>query len=430
MPHMPTPSKPATPKVSIRHMRWRDGKPRFDPGPEVRALNYKSRDLKHPDGRWFTFEETRAESRRLIAEMAGLKAAQAEGMKPAPKVPGGTLTLGQLCEDLFRRPEFLGKAITEGRRVRKPLAAKTVDSYKGCLSAVRKGCAAAQAAATAKAGRPMPSLWDMPADKLTVPLANALLHAIEVQGGLHVARAGRAFLSQMWHRCAVNLPGVNRHLWSETETMPVPKGRVRPYSREEFAHMLATADACGRPEIGDMMVWGVVHGQRQRDRLLQEFAAETATHFTLCQSKRGKEVTLMKTPLLMARFEAAKARRKQHAVHWPHLCIDEKAQRPWAKKGDYYRHVFAKVRDLAAITMPSCADLTDQDLRDTNQTWLDQALVDTSVMEGIAGHSPESAEALRKRHYVAHNQKRQDAAVMVIDALMTKPEGKKENEGC
>ncbi|RUT82976.1 hypothetical protein, partial [Mesorhizobium sp. M7A.T.Ca.US.000.02.2.1] len=41
-PQMPKPSQ-------IKHVTWRDGRPRFTPGPELRDAGYASTDLRWPD---------------------------------------------------------------------------------------------------------------------------------------------------------------------------------------------------------------------------------------------------------------------------------------------------------------------------------------------------------------------------------------------
>ncbi|GAA2872033.1 hypothetical protein GGQ99_000951 [Aminobacter niigataensis] len=39
------------------HVNWRDGKPRFSPGQALRVAGHKGLDLRHPDGRWYSFGE-------------------------------------------------------------------------------------------------------------------------------------------------------------------------------------------------------------------------------------------------------------------------------------------------------------------------------------------------------------------------------------
>ena len=39
-------------KLSIRYLKWRDGRPRWEPGPTLRAKGWKGRDLKSEQGEW------------------------------------------------------------------------------------------------------------------------------------------------------------------------------------------------------------------------------------------------------------------------------------------------------------------------------------------------------------------------------------------
>jgi hypothetical protein len=406
--------------VRITHIVWRDGRPRFEPGPAMRRLGYKGRDLKHPDGAWFTFEEAAAESERISAEAQLRATAKAAGQKIARiHAPAMGRTLGQLREALFALPEFKGSEIRDGKKLRKGLSPKTVDGYRKSANAIEKACARL----AAKKNSSDFNLWEAPAAGWTPKLADMLLNEIEVHSGLPQARACRAFLSQLWTRLAAHEPGALENLWRKTEPLPTTEGRVRPWEPAEFFHMIAVADANGRPEMADSFVYGVVSGQRQTDRLTWLIEDVSATHITGRQSKTAKLVSVKMSGLFIARFTASRARRKLLKVQWPHLLIDETAGRPWDASGDHYRKVFAGLRAIAATAMASCASLRDQDLRDTNQTWLDRASVDGQAMALIAGHSPSGARQLQRKHYVAENQQKMDAAIDLLAAYMEKKTG-------
>lgn len=414
--------------VAIPHVVWNEGKPRFEPGPNLRPLGYKGRNLVHPDGRWFSFEEARAESARIAAEWRARRDARAEGKRLARIVPQGMgKTLGQLCEACFDLPEFQGRAIIDGRRHRKGLSPKTVEGY-------RKSARAAEQAATRMATRAAksgaPSLWEAPAAVFSAKLAQALIEEVERHSGLHQARAVRAFLSQMWGRLAAREPGVNKHVWQEIARLPVPEGRVRPWTLDEFLIMVDTADNLSRflpqesdrPEMGDCFVLGVLTVLRQTDRLTLTAEADTGTHLSVRTSKTGKPVQLLKTPLLVKRLAAAQARRAARPVQplkpERHLVLDERTWQPFHPSGDHYRKVFAKVRAAAAGRMESCAGLTDQDLRDTAQTWLDRAGVDGRIIARLAGHNPETAAIMQARHYIEADTKAADAGLAALNNLL------------
>lgn len=68
----------------IKYVAWRGGRPRFQPGAGMRLAGHKGKDLRHEDGRWFTFEEALAWSGELSAKVHQGKSATA----PARPVSG------------------------------------------------------------------------------------------------------------------------------------------------------------------------------------------------------------------------------------------------------------------------------------------------------------------------------------------------------
>lgn len=403
------------PSVHIPHMKWRDGRPRFEPGPAMRRLGYKGRDLKHPTGLWFKYEDTLAESQRLGLEAKGRAQTREEGHRlPRVASPAMGRSLGQLEHVLFQLPEFRGREIRDGKKLRKGLSPKTVESYERSARAIEKACARLAARQEAATRREADNLWDVPAALWTPKLANALLHEIERQSGLHQARACRAFMSQLWSRIGRHEPGAMKSLWAEIEQLPVPEGRIRPWTPEEFRVMCDTADTMGRPEMADSFALGAFTATRQTDRLAWTMLADTGTHIEARQAKTGKLVSILKLPLLARRLEAARERRKLAKVQWPHILIDEREGKPWHASGDHYRKVFGIIRREAAKTLPSCATCRDQDLRDTAQTWLDRAAVTSEAIAAVAGHELSSAAAMQKKHYVADNRRKADGAMMLL----------------
>ncbi|WP_127523631.1 GIY-YIG nuclease family protein [Mesorhizobium sp. Z1-4] len=72
------------------HVVWRGGRPRFSPGPELRLAGYKSFDLRHEDGRWYTLDETVAWSSDFIAR----RTAPAKAPPPAERPVTGSYERG------------------------------------------------------------------------------------------------------------------------------------------------------------------------------------------------------------------------------------------------------------------------------------------------------------------------------------------------
>jgi hypothetical protein len=76
------------------------------------------------------------------------------------------------------------------------------------------------------------------------------------------------------------------------------------------------------------------------------------------------------------------------------------------------------VRAAAARRLPSCAEIRDQDLRDTTQTWLHRAGVDGKIIALLAGHSPSTAAELQARHYIERDRRAADAGMAAIGKLL------------
>jgi hypothetical protein len=413
-------------RIAPRHIDMRPQangtfRPRFAPGARLRKLGHKSYDLKHPNGEWFSFEECHAFSRKIEASTAESRHPVETRGPSSPHIK----TLGQLCEIIFTLPEFNGgEAI--GKRITKGLSPKTVWGYRHNKNWVKAACDRLAQEPRAKGL----NMWDAPANQFTPSAMQAIIDNVHEQSGLASARATRAFLSTLWTKLGAKEQGANPFIFKQLTRMETLEGTLAPWSVEQFLHMVATADANNRPELADMFIYGVLHGQRQSDRLVITIESETETHITVKQSKRGKVVTLTKPAMLATRLEAAKKRRAKANVHWPHLFIDETAGRPWAKEGDHYRHVFAQIRDIAAITMPSCKTLLEKSLRATNQTWAAHAGTDPKVLAKMAGHSPSSFAQLQKKHYVAPDQQQADAAVNLLEAtIISAMAGDKEELG-
>jgi Meiotically up-regulated gene 113 len=52
-----------------KYVSWRGGRPRFTPGPSMRARGHNPLDLKHADGSWFTREQAAEWSKNFMAAL-------------------------------------------------------------------------------------------------------------------------------------------------------------------------------------------------------------------------------------------------------------------------------------------------------------------------------------------------------------------------
>lgn len=92
-------------RMSVPYLRWRDGRPRFEPGPGLRAAGACGRDLKDEAGNWMSFEAAAAACERLANETRG-------GRQIAPAARN---CLAQVWAAFTATPEFRSLAATTRR---------------------------------------------------------------------------------------------------------------------------------------------------------------------------------------------------------------------------------------------------------------------------------------------------------------------------
>jgi hypothetical protein len=395
--------------VKIRHCVWRDGRPRFQPGPGLRALGFAGRDLRHPDGAWFSLEEatrfavTLAKEADIIRAKAAGRAAPAPaplavGAAPAPPAP--PCSLGHVIADelALRRAAIEAPArAANGARAAsaRALAPKTLKWYSG-LAARLQDVAPDQWAALAIAFGPAE--------------ARALYDRLNGAIG-HASARGVIALCSMAFAAARLRAGPLKDRPNPFERLGIPASapRVRVASPQEIAAFVAAADRLGRPELADMALLAVWTGQRQADRFaLIITTRDGAERAEITQAKTGATVSIRLASAVVDRLAAARARRRAASIDRPEAIIDERARAPWDEHA--YRKAFATIRAEAAKAAPSIADLRDQDFRDTAVTWLARAGCTVLEIASITGHSLQSATQIL-RHYALLDEQIADQAI-------------------
>lgn len=106
---------------------------------------------------------------------------------------------------------------------------------------------------------------------------------------------------------------------------------------------------------------------------------------------------IRQAPELDKRLEASAARRRKANIVDPHVVLDEVNWLPFSQR--HYHRKLQLVKQRAAKRVPTVADLTDQDLRDTAVTWLARAGCTIPEICAITGHSLQSATRIL-RHYI------------------------------
>lgn len=419
--------------IHIPLVTWRDGRPRFIPGPTTQKLGYKGEDLRHGEtGPWFTLEEAIAWSKARQQDLAEKRAAIAAGETTPRKLANaaqraraaGLVTISQLLEHFTdKNPRMIGVAVIDGKKRRKPLQAGTVRGYKASVRLIERFDDGA--------------IWHEPADDLTPVALEGILDKIEIKHGLATARAVLAMLSAAYSYGRSKAGGymVRRNPVADLETtLPVLEPRVRYGTVQEMVHFVATCDCLGFPEIADSIVLGLYTGQRQADRLALEDTQISRDGILFRQRKKGGQPLLIPVvEMLRERLVAAGERRKDWKTNYGNVILDERLRRPY--EADWYRKVFRVLRHAAAFgtleningkvsaqakqflgnvdiaarmteaglkPLVTLADFHDQDLRDTAVTWLALAKCTKWEIASITGHSLKSIDEILKHYFGMH----------------------------
>lgn len=429
-------------RIQITHVAWRDGRPRFMPGPQLRREGWTGEDLRHgPEthrpghparkiGPWFSAEECVAwvaDREKAIAarrqQIADAKAAGRRAAKLQPAKPGAWFSIEDLFEAWQKSPRLSGGE-SEGKRKVKAVAPATLSDYKIKIGVLAKFDQ---------------ELFVAPVDALTKPIVYDLYERLWTQRGLAMARGVIATLSS-----AISWGIKKGHVHLQANPchdlgMETPDPRVRCLTPAEVKTLVAAADASGRPEIGDCIILGCWTGQRQGDRLAMVDGGTLDGRRYLKQRKTAAIVMIPDAPEVTGRLEAMRRRRATWPVQPMEIVVDEVQRRPWNRS--HYSHTFADVRaaavagvvDKEATTrrnaellamhqvlpsepvwkvapMPSLKDARDQDLRDTAVTWLARAKCTLPEICQITGHTLQSATQTL-RHYLAAHPEMADNAI-------------------
>lgn len=368
------------------NLSWRAGRPRWVPGPTVRAKGWKPQDLKDEAGAWLSLEAAIAAATKLNQEV---RTHHAGGARTAPAGAGRrpAFTVEDMFEELWRSPKMTGGATDSGRARRKVLGDRTVKDYRAKAGALRAFD---------------PELWTAPVAALTAPVLHGLHEQLWQTKGHHMANGIMAVMRlALSHAVRKGRLTVNPALRLGLET---PPPRLRVGTLQEVQALVAAADAIGLAEIGDAIYLGLFTGQRQGDRLTLQDAGERSGSRIFRQAKTGAVVEVPDAPQLAARLAASRERRAAAGIVATEIVINSRTGRPFDEHA--YRKAFASVRAAAVAggegreARPSLADFRDQDLRDTAVTWLARAGCTIPQIRSITGHNEATITAVLK-HYLA-----------------------------
>ncbi|MDP3554859.1 tyrosine-type recombinase/integrase [Methylocystis sp.] len=395
--------------VRIPNISWRDGRPRFNPGPKLRKLGFKGEDLRHgagadvssagKDGDWFTLRETedwaKAKSeeitrRRAQARQKGRKIPPLGGEGRTAKPAGvGGYTIEALFDDLWRSKHFQSKAASTQRDYR--MKAEAFAKFE-------------------------PHLWGVLARDMTPAAVHGLHEKLWAAKGLAMANGMVAVMRLAYSIARKRGAGGVRDNPCRELGLPTPKPRLRCASAQEIAALMAAADAI-EPSVGDAIALALFTGQRQGDVLALTEAGMSEGRIKLRQRKTGAVVSVQALAPLIARLAAIRERNRLEGRVTPTIVAHPRTGRAW--NADNFRHRYADVRALAKETCESVADFHFADLRDTAVTWLHRAGCDIAEIASVTGHSEKTVYTILK-HYLVIDETTNDRAMTKLGAWLDK----------
>ncbi|MCK8781123.1 hypothetical protein M0654_14140 [Rhizobium sp. NTR19] len=367
--------------IKIKHVEWRDGRPRFRPGKAMQAMGYKSADLKHADGRWYSQGEALDWSNNLVAELEQRRLNEPMVTAPPASIAAPTVIqkvsvypLSRLMEDWLRSPRVLTKAPA------------TVKDYKQKARVLENWD---------------PDLWASEVAALDQVICFGLYEELWQAKGLATARGAMTILGMAikWGMRSGRVKGLTINPARDLD-MQQPPPRARFITREEFDHLVKTAEGppFRRIDFADMLYCGVWTSQRQYDRLHLQLGAFKNGRFVLRQNKTGAIVNPPVAKPYQKRLDAAAIRRKEQGKLSPFAHLNEATWQPWNHWT--YRNLFSEIRAKAGETMPSCKTIMEKDLRATGVTWMALAGNTLPQICAVSGHSLQGAHMILK-HYLA-----------------------------
>lgn len=379
-------------KLLPPYLVWRDGRPRWEPGPRLRAGGHKGRDLKDGAGQWLSLETAIAAARHINIDIAEAKRT-GTAPKPQPKArkPGRTC---RALYELWCAPH----APDQASRAWRDLARSTQTDYRS------------------KARLFLDEFGDLPVAALRKSDLFNWWEELERERGLHMANGviavARTLLSygekKGWitHNPALKL------------SLSQPDPRVVVHTDAEIDAQLAAADALGLYGVGDAIMLALHTGQRRGDvlALCHDRTADGRCHFRI--SKTSARVSVPFTPALRERLDIITARRRQGTT--PELAplgalVRRRDGQPYTGR-DFWED-YANVRATAAKTLPELSGKTFADLRDTAITRLVNAECTVAEITSITGHKLQSVHQVLE-HYVARSKDMADAAIAKYVAYM------------
>lgn len=382
------------------YFKWRDGRPRWEPGPGLRRRGWQGRDLKGACGEWLSYGLAIDAAAGINSEVA--QQAAGRGPRRLPRPRKLERSVRHLYENWVATPEYT------------MLGERTQRDYKNKATLFLETFGDEPVAALGRAA--LKGYWRKMYKERGHSMANGILavaramlsHAVDLEW----MDANPAF--------ALKIKGVNP--------------RVAFWSPAKVAHFVSVGDGLGPlgTAVADAVILALHSGQRQSDVLAMPPRILEDGRVRLTQFKTDALVDAPMTPQLAERVAKVRERWKSAGVATrATLVTDPRTGQRF--KADAFRKAFRLVRDAAiavAITkemnhllekerfQPALVDLRFQDLRDTAVTRLALASCTLPQIAAITGHDVEHVASVIK-HYLALDAGLADEAIAKLTTWLT-----------
>jgi integrase len=382
-------------KLKVPYLKWRNGRPRWEPGPALRDKGMRGRDLKSESGQWLPLDRAIEAATALNAEVTVWRASGA-GFRRAPTPKKTQRSCRHLYEMWSATPEF------------SMLAASTRADYKVkaelFLNTNAGGAAFADVPVAALDHPSLKGFWRQAYKDRGHAMANGMIAVV------------RAMLSE-----AVALGWITQNPAYNLNLKSVAP-RVAFWAPAKVSAFVETADRMGMASVADALIIAIHSGLRQADVLSMPPRIFVEDRVALSQMKTKALIDAPMTPALKGRVAEIKERWKmKNKVSLEAIVIDERTGSKYT--ADAFRKAFRKVRDEATAChphlakaerfQPALADLRYQDTRDTAVTRLAMAGCSLPQIAAITGHSPDHITSVIK-HYLALNEAMADEAIRLL----------------
>lgn len=373
-------------KLKVPYFVWRSGRPRWEPGPSVRALGFRGQDLRGPDGQWLPEGEAIARARALNANVEAVRQQRAA----APALPEAPRNIRELIKNYRSSAAW------------KRLAPRTQRGYAQHFVQIEQTFGIRLAGHIVRGE--MASFFDELAETRGLATANAVMRTLRLL--LYFARD--------------ELEWIDRNRLTKFR-MPAPEGRLVLWEPEEISAFVGAAESMGLDAQADAVLLALFTGQRRGDLLrLPPLVLEDGV-YRIRTSKTGATAYVPATRVLGERLDAMRTRR---AKAWPNVCfkteIVSAAGRAYDPEGSAFGDEFRAVRSAAADCTATIAQKRFADLRDTAVTWLFDAGCDEAKIATITGHSLATVRTILDKHYFVRHAGQARAAGALLDAFLAK----------